>query len=220
MIKRSLSLLILIMLTFVVLISGCDGIKTRKTNIKNTDIALLSIFSFDGKKESTLGLMNLGHSFLSLENISSIPIEISNVVIYPGETIAIGTWSIKSHFGVWYNVESNYIADYNKYDGRISVTTGISTEDIDKITQYIISHDYWTPLTNCSCFALNLWNEVAEDGEILDRPLIYNPTAIAKQLVNFENYEINREINTDKDFYYFEGTTQVFHHLEDSYASV
>lgn len=207
------------MLSFVILI-GCGKKELLKTEIKSTDVALLSIFSFDGKKESTLGLMNLGHSFLSLENISSSPIEISNVTIDVGETIAIGTWSIKSHFGVWYNVESNYINDYNKYDGRISVTTGVSYDDIDKITDYIISHDYWTPLTNCSCFALNLWNEVAEDREKLDKPLIYNPTAIAKQLVNFENYEINREINTDNKFYYFDDKTPVFHYLEDNYVGI
>lgn len=205
----------------VILLFGCGEVpQKKKTVIKYSDIALLSIFTFDGKKESTLGLMNLGHSFLSLENISDNPIKISNVTVKSGETIAIGTWSIQAHFGVWYNVESNYISEYNKYDGRLSVTTGIDLDDVDKITSYINTHDYWTPLTNCSCFALNLWNEVAEETETLEKPLIYSPTQIAQQLVNFENYETNREIVTVKEFNYFDGTTPVYYQLEENYEAV
>lgn len=200
---------------------GCSSTPiTRKTTIKDTDIAYLSLFTFDGKSESTMGLMNLGHSFLSLENVSSEPIKIANVVLSPGKTIAIGTWSIKAHFGVWYNVESNYIQDYNKYDGRLSITTGIGLDDIDKVSEFILSHDYWNPLQNCSYFALNLWNEVAEDGEKLDLMAIFSPSAIAKQIKTFESYDVNKEIITDAKFHYFDNDTPVYYELEDNYASV
>ena len=123
-------------------------------------------------------------------------------------------------YGVWYNVESNYIADYNKYDGRLSITTGISREDISTISQFISTHDYWNPLQNCSYFALNLWNEVAEESEKLDKLFIYSPSGIAKQLRCFENMEENKELLTEKRFHYFEDTTPVYFELEDNYVAV
>lgn len=213
--------LIIIVLSVMFIFCGCSSTPVvRKTTIKDTDIAYISLFTFDGKSESTMGLMNLGHSFLSLENVSSEPIKIANVSIDPGKTIAIGTWSIKAHFGVWYNVESNYIKDYNKYDGRLSITTGIGSEDIEKVSDFILSHDYWNPLQNCSYFALNLWNEIAEDGEKLDSMAIFSPSAIANQIKTFESYDVNKEIITDSKFHYFDNDTPVYYELEDNYASV
>ena len=204
-----------------IFIAGCDKSENnRETIIKDTDTALLTIFTFDGKKESSFGLMNLGHSFLSLENISSESFKIGNVELSPGETIAIGTWSIKAHFGVWYNVESNYIADYNKYDGRLSITTGVSSEDIDTMSEFIFSHDYWNPLQNCSYFALNLWNEVVEDSEKLSTMFIYSPSGIASQLREFKGIEENKELITAKKFSYFDGDTPVFYELENNYVGV
>ena len=216
----SITILIIAMLN-IFLLTGCTNTTSKqKTIIKTTDVALLSLFTFDGKKESTLGLMNLGHSFLSIENISSDVIKIANVTLAPNETIAIGTWSISAHFGIWYNVESNYIAEHNKYDGRLSITTGISLDDMVSITNYILSHDYWTPLANCSCFALNLWNEVAENSEKLSKPLIYSPSHLAKCMKNFENYEENKEIITDTNFHYFEGTNPVYYYMDGEYVGI
>ena len=217
---KSLILLIFSVISLLIFCS-CAGTKNdRETIIRDTDTALLTIFTFDGKKESSLGLMNLGHSFLSLENISSETIKIGNVSLPAGETIAIGTWSIKAHFGVWYNVESNYIADYNKYDGRLSITTGVDNDDIETMSEFIFDHDYWNPLQNCSYFALNLWNEVVEDSEKLDGMLIYSPSGIASQLREFKSVEENRELVTAKKFSYFEGDTPVYYELENNYASV
>lgn len=204
----------------MLLLCSCSAEKNRETVIKSDDIALLTIFTFDGKKESTLGLMNLGHSFLSIENISSDVIEVGKKEIQAGETVAIGTWSIQAHFGVWYNVESNYIADYNKYDGRLSITTGISLDDIDKISAFIDTHDYWNPLHNCSYFALNLWNEVVEPSEQLNKLFIYSPSGIASQLRNFVSVEENRELITEQKFHYYDHSTPVYYELEDNYVSV
>ena len=218
--KYTIGIFLILIIIMSMLVCGCTNTVKRTTVIKDTDIALLSIFTFDGKKESTLGLMNLGHSFLSVENTSDSAIEIGNVTIDAGKTIAIGTWSIQAHFGVWYNVESNYIADHNKYDGRLSVTTGIGLDDIEKITKFILSHDYWNPLQNCSYFALNLWNEVVEDSEKLDTMLIYSPGAIANQLRNFDTFEENRPIITDSKFHYFAGETPVYYELEDNHVAI
>ena len=212
--KKFLSFFILIMIACVVFASCSVNTPKHKTSVTSSDVALLTLFTFDGKKESKFGLFNLGHSFLSVENISSETITIGKVEVAPNETISIGTWSSKAHFGVWYNVESNYIKDYNKYDGRISITAGISSQDTEKMNKFILAHDYWSPTNNCSNFALNLWNTVAEEDEELVRPFIYSPSKIAKALKNFEGYETNREIKTSDKFFYMDENTPKYFELE------
>ena len=212
--KKFLSFFILIMIACFVFASCSVNTTKHKTSVTSSDVALLTLFTFDGKKESKFGLFNLGHSFLSVENISSETITIGKVEVAPNETISIGTWSIKAHFGVWYNVESNYIKDYNKYDGRISITAGISSEDTEKMNNFILAHDYWSPINNCSNFALNLWNTVAEEDEELVRPFIYSPSKIAKALKNFEGYETNREIKTSDKFFFMDENTPKYFELE------
>lgn len=212
---KKIILAIIVIVVASTILSAC-GNKNRsyKASIIDTDPALLSIFTYDGKGESTYGLANLGHSFLTIENISEEPFYLANKKVEAGETVAFGTWSILDHFGVWYNVESNYIDEYNKYDGRVSVTQSVTLEDIDAMSEYIYEHDTWNPLTNCSCFALNIWNLVSHDDEILDKLLIYTPTKIANQLKQFDTYEINKEIITDDEFGYFDKSEYVFYHLE------
>ena len=213
--------LILILIICIVPIVACsDKNREYKTNIYSEDVAKLSLFTYDGKSESVFGLPNLGHSFLSIENISEENIKIGSRVVVPNETIALGTWSIQAHFGVWYNVESNYIAEYDKYNGRVSITTGINLEDIVVINEYIASNDNWSPLDNCSNFALGLWNGIAEDSEMIEVGLIKTPKKIAIELAKFDSFEINKEIITDTKFNYYSGETPVYFELEKNYENV
>lgn len=187
----------------------------KKTTVSSGDIALLTLFTFDGTGEGKLGLKNLGHSFLGIENTSDSPITIGKSTLNPGDGLTFGTWSIQIHFGVWYNVESEYIKTCNKYDGRISITTGINEEDLEKMNTFINSHDYWTPTNNCSNFALNLWNTIADDNEELLRPFIYSPKYIAKNLKNFESYDTNKIINTSiSQMYFYDENTPKYFSLE------
>ena len=207
---------IMLLIVMCLPLFACSNSVTHHTSVDEGDVALLTIFTFDGKGEGKYGLKNLGHSFLSVENISEDTIKVGKVEVPAGDSISIGTWSIKAHFGVWYNVESVYISTCNKYDGRISITAGINIQDLDTINDFILSHDYWTPTNNCSNFALNLWNSVAGDDEELIRPFIYSPSKIYKELVNFEGYEINKVINTsiDKMFYCDDNDTAKYYSLE------
>lgn len=219
-----LILFVILILSSSTFLFACKDKKGREytTSIDTEhDIAELTLFTFNGDGEGKLGLMNLGHAFLSLKNTSSSTINLLNKTISSDETISFGTWSILQHFGVWYNVESNYIVQHNKYDGRLSITIGIDQEDIDTLCQFISTHDSWNPLQNCSNFALNIWNTVAMDSEKIEKPIIYTPSHIAKEIKKFENYEINKAIPTEDTMGYFDGSTYVSFQLEgDNYASV
>lgn len=174
------------------------------------DVAILTIFAYDGKGESKFGLMNLGHSFLSIENISEENFTLQGMEIAPGETYAIGTWSIVSHFGIWFNVESSYITKTNKYDGRVSLSIGIDSDDIETLRSFMASHDKWTPIHNCSYFAFAAWNTVADENEKIDKPaLTYTPNYVANFIKKFDNFETNREINNDQNLMYFDGEKMV-----------
>lgn len=198
-----------------------EPVREYSTSIAETDVAKLTLFTFNGDGEGKFGLMNLGHSFLSVENISTSPITLLNKNIAPNETISIGTWSILEHFGVWYNVESNYIVQHNKYDGRLSITIGIDNEDISTISEFIKTNDTWNPLTNCSNFALNLWNTVATESEYIKKPVIYTPSHIANEIMKFDNYERNKSIETEDTMGYFDGSTYVSFQIEgDNYEIV
>lgn len=221
--KKVFSLLILILVIgySFTLIACSDKNREYKTEINSSDVAKFTLFTFDGEGEGKLGLMNLGHAFVSVENISDKNISILNKKIAPNETISIGTWSILEHFGVWYNVESNYIVQHDKYNGRLSITTGISEEDIETLSKFISSHDRWNPLFNCSNFALNLWDTVATDTEYIDKPLIYTPSYIAKIISKFDNHEKNKAIPTEDTMGYFDGSKYVSFQIEgDNYESV
>ena len=199
-----LSCVVLIMFISLTLCFGCGKEKDYKASINDDDVIKLTLFTYDGKGESHFGLMNLGHTFLSLENLTDEDIAIGKMTLSPQDEIALGTWSVKSHFGVWYNLEGNYSRDYRKYDGRISVSIGVSLDEVKKINEYISENDHWSVFKNCSYFALNLYNLVASDSEYIEPPLIYTPAYIASKIKLFPSYETNKVIHCDNTFGYFD----------------
>lgn len=189
----------------ITLCFGCGKEKEYKASVDDGDIIKLTLFTYDGKGESHFGLMNLGHTFLSFENISDEDVTVGKMTLSPTSEIALGTWSVKSHFGVWYNLEGNYSKDYRKYDGRISVSIGVDKDDLEKINKYILDSDHWSVFKNCSYFALNLYNLVASDSESIDTPFIYTPSYIASKIKLFSSYETNKVIHCDDTFGYYDG---------------
>ena len=216
---KCFTLVMLLVLSLILSVSlyGCSkSDREYSTNIDSTDTAILTIFTYDGSGEKKPMLMNLGHAFFSLENISDDEIMVGKKSVAPHSTITIGTWSVAEHFGVWYNLESNYIKFNGKYTGRKSISIGINSEDIDTISECISSMDNWGPLHNCSYFALTTWNKVATDNEKIDTPLIYTPTHIAKVLAHFDTCVTDKPIETDTVFGYFNGDTYVLKSFYDN----
>ena len=68
--KVSKKILIAFLLICVsILFCSCKPVlNNRETKFEITDVATLTIFSYDGKGESKFGISNLGHSFLSITN--------------------------------------------------------------------------------------------------------------------------------------------------------
>ncbi len=209
------AIILILIISICTILSACSNdYKEYKVNIYEDDIAYFSLFSYSDIKEDSYGLINLGHAFGVIENISDEVITIYNYELQPNETITIGTWSLSEHFGIWFNVESNYIRHNNKYNGRYSITTGINKNDITTINDFMSNHDSWGIIRNCSYFALSLWNEIAEDSEYIKERPILTPAYIEEEISKFENYEINREINTNDSCYYYDNDKLLEFHFE------
>lgn len=207
--------IILILVFTSGIISGC-GAKNRKTYVSEDAVAYLSIVAFDGAKESKYGLMNLGHAFVVVENITNDTMTIGNYELLPGKIVTIATWSIAEHYGVWYNVESNYSKYFDKYNGRVSVLRTLNSTEVESISKYIRSNDYWSIYKNCTYFTLHLWNMVATDDERLTVPLIYSTSHLVREIETFDKVDNNIEIITpDGMLYYRDGEFHTFY-LEGS----
>lgn len=207
MLKRLFVIFCLVVTIFM--FTGCKEIEaTRTTHFCEDDVAVLSVFSFDGGSESAYGIKNLGHSFLSIKNISNDNIILAGKTIVPNEEIYFGAWSLSVHFGIWFNVESNYIEFYNKYNGRISIEKGIEAEDLETIGEYILNNDTWNPLKNCSHFAIGCWNSVAKEDEKLGLGFINTPSNLIKQLKAFVGFKVNKELNFYSGCGYFADLTE------------
>lgn len=190
----------------ITILSACDKRSERKLNVASDDVALLSIFADDGKSESNFLLRNYGHAFLSITNTSDSPFTVGDREVNPNDTITVGLWNVLEHFGVWYNIESNYIAEYDKYTHRVSLTIGITLEDIAEISKTIDGSDRWSPFFNCSTFAMKVWNKVAEESEKINSKLLVSPGYLVNEITKFDEYEKNRECVTDKNIkFYKEG---------------
>ena len=210
------AILLVLMLSFCTVLSACSNEnKDYKVNMYEDDIAYFSLFTYSGEGETSYGLINLGHAFVSIENISDETISIYNYELQPGETVAIGTWSLSKHFGIWFNIESNYITCRNKYDGRYSITTGINKDDLTKVNDFMSIHDRWGILRNCSYFALSFWNEIAEESEQIKERPIFTPAYIEEEISKFDNHEINRPINTSETCYYYDNDKFLEFHFEE-----
>ena len=213
--KKILSIFILICTVFM---CACTPTKVVIQECEDS-VATLTIVSFDGSSESMLGLMNLGHAFIAITNNSSEDVSIGKYTLKPSRCVTIGTWSIAKHFGIWYNVESNYIEYCNKYDGRVSLSKNINAEDINKINNFISTHDKWGILKNCSYFATNIWNEVAKDGEYFKSAR--TPKSICKTIVNSDDYKINEQFVVSGEIGYYDGDNWVGFKLQgEHYAKI
>lgn len=201
--KKKIFILILIAILSFPIVACNNTYIERKLDISTSDIALLTLYSDDGKNESNFLARNYGHSFVAITNIGSEIITTGDMPVTTNETITIGLWSILEHFGIWYNVESNYIKETNKYNGRLSITIGLSQDDIAKINQIIGKNASWTPWYNCSKFALDIWNSVATESEKIYTKLFTSPGYLVKEIKNFSNYETNKICETSTQVRYY-----------------
>ena len=195
---------IMICIISLCLVACNSSNKPKVATINADDDIIMTIYAYDGVGESKFGLINLGHSFLSFENKTTETIMIGPFDLGAGETVAISSWSISEHFGIWYNTENNYIKYHDKYNGRVSVSVGLKIDCLETLNNFIKNNDNWYLTKNCTNFSVGLWNTLCEESERVSTPLIYTPSRLSKDIKSFTTYEKNRDIPVSDRFGYFD----------------
>ncbi len=97
-----------------------------------------------------------GHSWVYIKNTTNEDFKILDYTVRPNEGISFGTTSNPSMQarGIWVNLEGNN----SLYTENISITSDFYQEDLEYLETYLINHNKWILLYNCTTFARGVWN--------------------------------------------------------------
>ena len=203
--KRLLFILLSVTFTVTVFMFRVSTYKSPVGTVPCGDSGLIfTITTYDGKTESGWFVRSLGHTWVSLDNQTGHSVYLRDHEVKDGEIITFSVWATTGHRGVFFNLEAEFIRAYDRYIGRQSLSIPIDESQLADIGDYIENNDRWKPGKNCSYWAMQLWNVLADDAHRLPSPLFFcTPARLQKILREFDGVE------TDKDFSRAEG---VFFH--------
>lgn len=146
------------------------------------------------------------HSFITVKNISGSNLTIGGLSgITDGKTVSLGTWGNKSeHKGLWYNLESEMIASFNTYGGRVSTHMWLTKEQLNNLNYFITNRDSWSYTNNCSSFAVRAWNYVSDNKYSAGSPNTPRNLAFS---IRDGAYSIDVAVPQDYKVYYANGTS-------------
>ena len=198
-VKKKLALLLpaLALILAVVLVSAdYHAYQPRSRTAPDSPGGLVfTITAYDGESEDELFVNCMGHAWLALDNQTDHSVTLGEREIRPGEILTFSTWALSGHFGVVYNLEPRLIAEEGRYAGRTSLSVEIAEEQLPTLADAIRRHSAWSPLKNCSVWAVRLWNElVGGEYDLPVQTLVYTPGRLQKALWEFSVTE------TDRDF--------------------
>ncbi len=211
-------LLLVLLFIIMALILKNIFVPTMAQTDEEEDIARLTIFSYDGKSETKNLISAYGHTFLAITNLKEEDINLHGYLIKMGDSVFFSWWAIDCHMGIWFNIESNYINIYNRYDTRYSISTFINHLDIEKINDYMNKNDCYTPFKNCSRMSLGCWNLAADESEKIKIPFITTPKYVVSQIQKSNKAIYQENIETDGPIGYFRDGKFVEFEMENRYA--
>ena len=131
-----------------------------------------------------------GHSFLLYTNLDDESQKIVKSDVEPNETISIGTFGNADKSGVYIDLEAykaTVIDDI--YAERVSLTTDITSSQIEQLNEEIIARDKWTLTKNCTWFAAEVWNELAPtDKQLKVSKKLPRPKQLSKRIKEKDSY--------------------------------
>lgn len=181
----------------------CCTVSVSAIEPRITFVGTFTIFSSNDEDNSSFSIK--GHAFVSFKNTSTLQIKIGGLNVNPGHEITIGTWGNMPanhkilpnqtwHKGIWYNLES-YLANEEKaFSNRVSLTMGVTINDVRTINSVISKSDSWSPTNNCSSFATKIWNSIASSKLKLSAGNPNTPKSLSTNIKLISGYQSNRAI--------------------------
>lgn len=180
---------------------------SSKTAPVAEDGIIFSITTFDGAAESEPFVKCMGHTWLSVDNRSGHSVYLNDCEIKDGECLTFSVWAISGCRGVAFNLEANFIREFDRYAGRESLSMPIEESQLQTIGEYIGNVRGWGLLQNCSYRSVQLWNALAPDElRLPTQTLLYTPGRLQKALREFDGVEIDRDFSrAGGAFFYRDG---------------
>lgn len=197
MIKRIVFILTITFLIFFTL--SCKKKTNKYISYTNDSICRINLFTSSGSYDKRFLMLNFGHSFISIENLSNKQILIGEYLLDIDEEITISIWPITSYKGVWYNLESSLINNTNKYSDRISVSFDVNEGTLDEINLFLKESKSWSIFYNCSGFTLDIYNIITKNTY---KPLFVSPTALL-QIFKQYDYTTCKKVKDNINIGYF-----------------
>ena len=215
--KRLVYLFILVLSVFT--ITSCSN-KKRSINPKtDSDDVMITIYSDNGASDSRFLIKSFGHSFIAIKNLGDNEIYIKDYKIEKDDELTFGAWGIDDHFGIWYDLEAQYQQKAKRYKGIVSVSSYINSSKLDKVNEFIETHDTWTFNHNCTYLAISIWNMCVEENETFKLKNLNSPSRLHKLIKKFDCYEKNRMmIMHEYAFTYINGEKKTYVLEEKSYG--
>jgi len=108
---------------------------------------------------------------------------------------------------VWYNVDSYAVSMLGYWDGRVSVRTTITTDQLADITEFIIEEENsWSIGFNCSWFVTEIWNMASDDHLSSGFWFVNTPSTLCNSIKEKSHYTNYFTGYYDYIFYYDEDT--------------
>lgn len=79
----------------------------------------------------------------------------------------------------------------------------LTAAELSSVNSYIVSHDSWATLNNCSSFAMGLWNSVS--SVTLSNGLWNTPSALVSSIQSKTGYVTGAAVPYDYLVYYAQG---------------
>ena len=102
----------------------------------------------------------IGHVFLYFENLTDETIRVGRYDLAAYDTVSVGSFGTEGPRGggVYYNLES----DLTHYHSLIAVSTLLTEDELEAVTNKIKGYNYWDAIRNCYYFAARSWNAGAD----------------------------------------------------------
>ncbi len=196
------SVLIILIIALVLGLARCEYRVDYQADDAGEKVCRINLFASNGSYDKKFLLLNLGHAFISVENITDEEIMVGEYALAENEEITLSLWPVTGHMGVWYNIESNMINTTDKYSDRVSVSFDIGRGTLEKINSFLSEASAWSIFYNCSSFTLDIYNIIT--GSDYSPPVVTPATLI--KIFEGHECEVGRQIAlNDNVGYYVKG---------------
>lgn len=164
-------------------------------------VATLRIFAVGSSNEDTSSdPTRLGHSWITVTNISDMDIQIGAFSIDPNCGLTIGVWGNRDEYrGGWYDLEGYFYAQ-GSYDGRVSLKVDLTQSSLDNLNYTILKNDRYGAGFNCVSFATECWNRVC--STTVSGGIVPLPATLFNNISSKSTAFYNAVIPTDYAVYY------------------